>query len=108
MPTHVTVTATDTLTFGDVAFGGAPGALQTPPVFPLGIASTRDLLNWTNSFPSQPVSNLSLDVNATQSSILLTAGNGAVFPTEYFEVSIDDEIIFDTSRSTDTLNGCVR
>lgn len=105
---NVTVAATDTFDFGDVPIAGAPGPLQAVPKFPLSLAATRDLLNWSNFFPSQPVPTLAADVGPTDETVALTAGTGDQFPADNFEVSVDDEIIFVTARSGDALTGCVR
>lgn len=108
MPTHVTVGAEDTLVMADVAFGGNSGALQVPPKFPLAIAATKDLLNWSNTFPTEPIPTLAVDIGLTDTTINLTSGNGAQLPTENFEVSIDAEIIFVNQRGGDALLNCVR
>lgn len=103
MPTHVTVSATDSTPTTEVVFGGQPGSLQAAPKFPLSLAATKDMLNFSNSFPSQPIPTLSVDIGPTDTTILLTSGNGAQLPLNSFEVSIDDEIIFVTARSVDSL-----
>ena len=108
MPSSVTVTAQDDFSFGDVALGGNPGTLQIPPKFPLSLAATRDLLNWANTFPSLTTPVLNATISSSASSIVLATDPGDQFPTDSFEVSIDDEIVFVATRSGATLNGCVR
>ena len=108
MPSSVTVTALDAVSYGDVAFGGYPGTLQTAPKFPLGIAATRDLLSWANFFPSDVVPVLNASVTAASQTIVLAADPGAQFPEDNFEVSVDDEIIFVQQRAAATLSGLIR
>lgn len=104
----VTVTATDAAVFADVAIGGEPGSFQAAPKFPLTLAATRDLLNWSNAFPSEAVPTLSVDISATDTTIALTPGTGFILPLDTFEVSVDDEIIFVALRVGDSLTGCRR
>lgn len=105
---NVTVTAEDTFVFADAVIGGNPGALQVAPKFPLSLAATEDLLNFSNSFPSDVVPTLAADVTADDTTILLDTGAGDQFPLQTFEFSMDDEIIFVGVRSGDTLTECRR
>lgn len=100
----VTVTATDTFSSGDVVVAGRPGLFQTAPIFPLGLVSISDLLAWANSFPSDITPTLASGSGATDLTISVASGTGSQFPGDSFEVSIDDEIIFISTRSGDTLN----
>jgi hypothetical protein len=108
MPTHVTVGLADNFPVGEVVFGGQPGSLQAAPRFPLSLVSTNDLLNWSNSFPADPIPSLAADISFGATTISLTAGQGALFPENSFEVSIDNEIIFVPVRIGDNLTLCFR
>jgi len=104
----VTATAADTFNYGDWPIAGLPGALQSVPKFPLNVSATRDLLNWTNTFPSEATPLLNGGILAVDTTINLSSGAGVQLPLENFEVSIDDEIIFVFNRSGDVLQNCVR
>lgn len=102
---NVTVTATDTLSPGDFLVGSfGSGSLQGPGRFPLALVKPGDLLNYSNNFPSYVTPTLAGGMLPTDLTISLASGTGAQFPNDVFEVSIDNEIIFVTSRSGDTLN----
>lgn len=104
----VTVSASDSMGFGEVAFGGFPGTLQAAPKFPLAIAATRDLLSWANVFPTDSIPMLNAPVTAAAQTIVLAADPGGQFPLDNFEVSIDSEIVFVQQRAAATLSGCIR
>ncbi len=104
----VTRSATDSFSYGDVAIGGLPGPLQAVPKFPLSPSSTRDLLSWSNVYPSSAAPTLLSNIADSDTTINLGVGTGAILPTDNFEVSIDDEIIFVAARAGDVLSGCVR
>jgi hypothetical protein len=71
--------------------------------FPSAVAGVADLLNWKNKVPSQSAITLASGIGASDTSISVASGTGAELPTDNFVISIDDEIIFVSSRSTDTL-----
>ena len=105
---NVTVSASDNFSPGDIVISSQGGFLEEPVTFPLGLVSTVDLLNYTNTFPSSTTPTLQAGILPTDQSLTLVSGTGVVLPLTAFEVSIDDEIIFVTTRSGDTLNGLVR
>jgi hypothetical protein len=85
--------------------------MPLPPArFPGVIASATDLLVQGNVVPSQagnfPTVLGSLAASATN--FMLASGYGQQLPTDNFEVSIDDEIIFVGLRTGDQLSNCVR
>lgn len=104
----VTVTATDSTPAGDFLVGSKFGSLQQPGRFPLSLVAPSDLLNFSNNFPSYVTPTLPNSILATDTTIAVTTGTGSQFPLNAFEVSVDDEIIFVTSRSGDNLTGCIR
>lgn len=77
--------------------------------YPSAIALAADLLNQKNLLSGTTIPVLSVGISAGATSLTVaSAGTGAAFPTDNFEITIDSEIIFVASRSGDTLNGLVR
>jgi hypothetical protein len=76
--------------------------------FPTAVAGVADLLNWQNKLVSTTEPQLLSSINATVTTLTLTAGTGAAFPTDNFSITIDSEIIFVGTRTTDTLSSLVR
>lgn len=83
-------------------------ALIETAKYPAAIATEADMQNWKNVIPSGASPLLNAAINNSVTSIVLTSGTGTLLPLDNFTVSIDDEVIFVTSRTTDTLNTCVR
>lgn len=78
-------------------------ALIETAKFPATLVTEADLQNHKNLTPSATVPTLSASITNTATSIVLAAGTGSSLPLDNFTVSIDDEIMFVNSRSTDTL-----
>jgi len=57
---------------------------------------------------NRAVSKLTADISATDTSFTVTTGDGALFPTGNFVVTIDDERILVGSRSGDTFSSLTR
>src|SRR5690242_12645002 len=76
--------------------------------FPGTLATATDLLNWKNVVPSLSSPALSLAIGSGDTTINLVPGTGTLLPADNFVISIDDEIILISSRSTDTLTVSTR
>lgn len=72
------------------------------PVFPGALATVSDLLLQKNFLSTETVPTLASAVGALDGSFDVVAGTGTNLPTDNFTVTIDDEIIFVTSRTVDT------
>lgn len=72
--------------------------------YPGVIAAVTDMPNVINILKSttQPTLGTTLP-DGTGTSVVLTSGNGASFPTDNFYITIESEIMYCSSRSTDTL-----
>lgn len=76
--------------------------------YPAAIAQVGDLLNQANKSASAPEPVLGAALSSTSITATLKTGTGVNLPTDNFVVMIDQELIFVTSRSGDTLNSMVR
>lgn len=76
--------------------------------FPSDIAEASDLLNLKNQVPGASQPTLAAPMGSGDTSATLASGVGAQFPLTNFVVSIDDEIIFVTTRTGDTLSPITR
>lgn len=71
------------------------------PKFPTSVAGVADLLLHINRVNSQPLPTLAAGISPTDTSFTVATGTGTELPTDNFVVTIDDEIIFVTSRTAD-------
>jgi hypothetical protein len=70
--------------------------------YPNAVAGVNNLLNHQNKVPSVSSPTLAAPMGSGDTSFSVNSGGGAAFPTDNFVVSVDNEIIFIASRSSDT------
>lgn len=77
-------------------------------IFPASAATISDLLNQHDAYATSTQPTLAAAIASTDTSFSVATGTGAIFPTDNFVCTIDEEIIFVAARVSDTFSGCVR